>query len=147
MSEQTNTQESGDKMQSLVEQVVSDGRHNYEDFDKHVSAAADDGRLGELFVTEVMPQLGEDAAHLTYALSLNEDLCDEIEAMTPEQALAYLRTNKAAILDKLNVGKMTQQRYESVVADRRTRKAAGEGPEATEQDKYEAWRRRQGARF
>lgn len=138
------SQEEIEKMvQKAVELVVDEGRDSYKDFDEKVIGAFQRGRFGDA-LPHALPEFGDQAAHLVYALAKDDELADFIDSLPYEEAILYLKNNVEDILDGLDLDSMTMKRFVHTRDRQAKRKREGHGPDATDMDRFVAQRRKAG---
>lgn len=132
-----------DKMRDLVEQIIADGEAGFKDFTPRVNKRLDSGQFGGgAAILEMLPEFGDNAAAIVYALATNDELAELIEQLPREEAIAFIKKYGDEILDSLDDGDVSQKVWEA----RRQRQAA-RGKGLTEQGTYERLRKKQGARW
>jgi len=130
------------QLSEILEQVVRDGEERYKDFTPRINAAVDRGRLGEGFLYNLMPHLGESAADLAYAVATNDELCDYLDGLPREEALAFINRHKDDILESIDFDSMNMDHWVKVSDQHRNRKKRGEGLFADETDRFMAERQK-----
>jgi hypothetical protein len=132
-----------DELRALVEQIIADGEAGFKEFTPRVNKRLDSGRFGGgAAILEMLPEFGDDAAAIVYALATNDALADLIEQLPRDEAIAFIRKYADEILDSLDDGDISQKTWEA----RRQRQAA-RGKGLTEQGAFERLRKKQGARW
>lgn len=135
------SEEQMEQLKQIVEQVIARGRGDYKDFDERINGSFERGKLGAGFVYNVMPDAGDDAVHLAYALASNDELCDFIDSLgSVEEAKAFIANHKEEILDSIDLDNTTMERWVKARERQSKRKAEGSDLNMSEKDQWFAKR-------